>query len=82
MPAKSKSNTKGGREKATRKLSATRRAAAPTKRGSKTPAQEVASKKNPLAPRVLHGIRALGIELKQSHGVPEPAGAVGEAAHA
>ena len=35
-----------------------------------------------LAPRVLHGIRALGIDLKQSHGVPEPAGAVREAAHA
>ncbi|MEA3096100.1 MAG: hypothetical protein QOF74_340, partial [Caballeronia mineralivorans] len=53
MPAKSKSSTKGGREKATRKLSATRRATAPTKRGSKTSAQDVASKKNPLAPRVL-----------------------------
>jgi hypothetical protein len=53
MPAKSKSNTQGGREKATRKLSATRRAAAPTKRAGKTSAQEVASKKNPLAPRVL-----------------------------
>jgi long-chain acyl-CoA synthetase len=36
----------------------------------------------PLAPSVLHGIRALGIDLKQSHGVPEPAGAVREAAHA
>ena len=36
----------------------------------------------PLAPRVLHGFRALGINLKQSHGMPEPAGAVREPAHA
>jgi long-chain acyl-CoA synthetase len=36
----------------------------------------------PLAPRVLHGIRALGIDLKQGYGMPEPTGAVREAAHA
>ena len=35
-----------------------------------------------LAPRVLHGFRAFGINLKQSHGMPEPASAVWEPAHA
>ena len=30
----------------------------------------------PLAPRVLHGFRAFGINLKQSYGMPEPASAV------
>jgi long-chain acyl-CoA synthetase len=35
-----------------------------------------------LAPRVLHGFRAFGINLKQSHGIPEPADAVWEPAHA
>src|ERR1700738_3145927 len=53
MPAKAKSNTKGIREKAIRKLSATRRETAQGKRGDKTHAQDVASKKTPLAPRVL-----------------------------
>ena len=36
----------------------------------------------PLAPRVLHGFRAFGINLKQSHGMPELASAVWEPAHA
>jgi long-chain acyl-CoA synthetase len=36
----------------------------------------------PLAPRVLHGIRAFGIDLKQSHVVPAPSDAVREAARA
>jgi long-chain acyl-CoA synthetase len=36
----------------------------------------------PLAPRVLHGLRALGVNLKQSHGVPVVAGPALEPAHA
>ena len=35
-----------------------------------------------LSPRVLHGFRAFGINLKQSHGMPELANAVWEPAHA
>jgi long-chain acyl-CoA synthetase len=35
-----------------------------------------------LAPRVLHGLRALGVNLKQSYGMPELASAVWEPAHA
>ena len=35
-----------------------------------------------LAPRVLHGVRALGIDLKQSHGVRRRPSAVREPAHA
>jgi len=53
MPAKAKSNTKGIREKASRKLSAPRRAAAEGKHGGKTHAHGVASKKNPLGSRGL-----------------------------
>ena len=35
-----------------------------------------------LVPRVLHGFRAFGINLKQSHGMPELTNAVWEPAHA
>jgi hypothetical protein len=53
MPTKAKSNTKGGREKASRKLSATRRVTAQGKHGGKANSPGVASKKNPLGSRVL-----------------------------
>ena len=48
MPTKAKTNTKGGREKASRKLSATRRVTAQGKHGDKAHSPGVASKKNPL----------------------------------
>lgn len=53
MPTKAKTNTKGGREKASRKLSATRRVTAQGKHGDKAHSPGVASKKNPLGSRVL-----------------------------
>jgi hypothetical protein len=53
MPTKAKSNTKGGREKASRKLSATRRGTAEGKNGGKAHSPGVANRKNPLGSRVL-----------------------------
>jgi hypothetical protein len=53
MPTKAKSNTKGGREKASRKLSAIRRVTSQGKHGGKANSPGVASKKTPLGSRVL-----------------------------
>jgi hypothetical protein len=53
MPTKAKSNTKGGREKASRKLPATRRVTPQGKHEGKAHSPGAASKKNPLGSRTL-----------------------------